>query len=127
FYSAALVPRAAGPALLVGGIDGKVLLAEGGALKPVNGARDWGSDFAALRSGCGAGTQIVTSGSGEALADSLRAFELPALEVIPVSAPLAMEGTVIALWAAPDGKSLLAVVRGAQNRYEVDRVTALCN
>jgi hypothetical protein len=96
-------------------------------LKPVTGTRDWGSDFAALQSGCGAGTQIVASGSGEALGDSLRAYELPAQEAIPASAPLAMDGTVTAMWSAPDGKSLFAVVRNAADQYEVDRVSASCN
>ncbi len=133
FYSAALLPRpTSNAALLIGGIDGKVLLTENGTLKPVSGTRDWGSDFAALHSGCGAGTKIVASGSGEALADSLRAYELPAQEAIPVSDPLAMDGTVTALWTAPDGKSVLAVVRRAANQgsaeqYEVDRVTASCD
>jgi hypothetical protein len=133
FYSAALLPRpASGAALLIGGIDGKIQLTETETLKPVSGTRDWGSDFAALHSGCGTGTQIVASGSGEAIADSLRAYELPAQEAIPASAPLAMEGTVTALWTAPDGKSVLAIVRkrgnqGAGNEYEVDRVTASCN
>jgi len=133
FYSASVFPRpASNVALLVNGIDGKVQLVENGALRPVIGTRDWGSDFAALNSGCGAGTQIIASGSGEALSDSLRAYELPALEAIPASAPLAMEGTVTALWGAPDGKSVLAVVRktaglGSAESYEVDRVTASCN
>lgn len=132
FYSAALLPRPDGAGLLINGIDGKVQLVETGALKPIAGTRDWGSDFGVLHSGCGAGTQIIASGSGEALTDSLRAYELPALEAIPASAPLAMEGTVTALWTAPDGKSVLAVVRkaaaeGQSDQYEVDRVTANCN
>jgi hypothetical protein len=128
FYSAALIPRSAGnAALLIGGIDGKVQMAENGALKIVSGTRDWGSDFAVLHSGCGAGVQVIASSSGEAASDSLRAYELPALEAVPASAPLAIDGTVTALWAAPDGKSVLAVVRNAANQYEVDRVTALCN
>jgi hypothetical protein len=127
FYSAALLPRPAGAALLLGGIDGKVQMAEGGSLKPVSGTRDWGSDFAVVNSGCGAGSEVTASGSGEALSDSLRAYELPALEAVPASAPLAMEGTVTALWSAPDGKSAMAVVRHAAGDYEVDRVTALCD
>jgi hypothetical protein len=127
FYSAALLPRSTGIGWLIGGIDGKVQIIENGALKPVAAARDWGSDFASLHTGCGAGTQIVVSSSGAAATDSLRAFELPAQEVIPASAPLAMDGTVTALWTAPDGKSIFAIVRGADDRYEVDRVTALCN
>jgi hypothetical protein len=128
FYSAGQVVRSAGSApLLVNGIDGKVALVEDGALKPVAGTRDWGSDFAVLRTGCGAGSQIVASSSGEAAADSLRAYELPGQEAVPVSAPLPMDGTVTALWAAPDGKSIFAVVRSAADQYEVDRVTASCN
>jgi hypothetical protein len=136
FYSAATLPRPAGSgvqeALLVNGIDGKVQLTEGSVRKPVSGTRDWGSDFAALSTGCGTGTQIVVSGSGDALADSLRAYELPAQEAIPASAPLATDGTVTALWAAMDGKSVFVVVRkpgvqGAANQYEVDVVTSSCN
>jgi len=128
FYSAAILQRpASGAALLINGIDGKVQIWDGPSLKPVSGTRDWGSDFAALNSGCGAGTQIIASSSGEAPADSLRTYELPALEAIPASAPLAMDGTVTALWTAPDGKSVFAVVRNAADQYEVDRVTASCN
>jgi hypothetical protein len=132
FYTATLLPRPSGAAFLFNGIDGKVQLVENSALKPVSGTRDWGSDFAALNSGCGAGTQIIASGSGEAAADSLRAYELPAQEAVPASAPLAMEGTVTALWSAPGGKSVFAVVRktagpGSADTYEVDRVTASCN
>jgi hypothetical protein len=75
---------------------------------------------------------MVASGSGEAIADSLRAYEVPAQEAIPASAALAMDGTVMALWTAKDGKSVFAVVRrpgnqGAGNQYEVDRITASCN
>ncbi|HVU48916.1 MAG TPA: hypothetical protein VHD85_22505 [Terracidiphilus sp.] len=128
FYSAALQQRAAGnAALVIAGIDGKVRLVGNGTLATVAGTRDWGSDIAVLRSGCGAGTQVIASGSGEAVSDSLRAYDMPALEAVPASPPLAMEGTVTAMWTAPDGKSVLAVVRKAANQYEVDRVTALCN
>jgi hypothetical protein len=132
FYAAVLLPRTSGAALLFNGIDGKVQLVETATLKPIAGTRDWGSDFTVLNSGCGAGTQIVASGSGEAVADSLRAYQIPAQEAIPASAPLAMDGTVTALWTGPDAKSAFAVVRraagqGQKDRYEVDRVTANCN
>jgi len=128
FYSFAEVPRSGGTiAWLVNGIDGKVQIVENGLLKPLSGARDWGSDFAVLKSGCGSGAQVIASGSGEAPNDSLRAYELPAQEAIPASAPLGMNGTVTALWPAADGKSLLAAVRQASGDYEVNRVTALCN
>jgi hypothetical protein len=128
FYAAGLIPRAAGgAALLLAGVDGKVQMVENGAMRTVAGTRDWGSDFAVVRSGCGSGTQVIASSSGEAVSDSLRAFELPALESMPMSAPLTMNGTVTALWTASDGKSAMAAVRNAAGEYEVDRVTALCN
>jgi hypothetical protein len=132
FYTIAIIPHLDRYALLFSGIDGKAQLVDYGALKPVTGTRDWGSDFAAISSGCGAGTQIVASGSGEAIVDSLRAYELPAQEAIPASTPLAMDGTVTALWTALDGKSVFATVRkqGALSQadtYEVDRVSGNCN
>jgi hypothetical protein len=132
FYNAVPIPRPDGTGLLINGIDGKVQLVEAATLKPIAGTRDWGSDFAALHSGCGTGTQIIVSGSGEATSDSLRIYDLPAQEAIPASTALTMEGTVTALWTAPDSKSVFAVVRkpaspGYADTYEVDRVTASCN
>jgi hypothetical protein len=128
FYAAGIIPRAVGgAALIVTGADGRVQMIENGTLRTVAGTRDWGSDFAVVRSGCGTGAQVIVSGSGEAASDSLRAFEIPALEALPASSPLTMDGTVTALWPAPDGKSAFAVVRNAVNQYEVDRVSALCN
>ena len=128
FYSAGMIPRAAGgAAMLFTVVAGRVQLVENGAMRTVAGARDWGSDFAVVRSGCGSGTQVIASSSGEAANDNLRAFEIPALEALPMSAPLAMEGTITGLWTASDGKSAMAVVRKATGEYEVDRVTALCN
>jgi len=128
FYTAVAVPRAAGgSALAAAGIDGRVQLLESPPLKTIAGTRDWGSDLAVLRSGCGSGAQIVASSSGEAASDSLRAYELPALEAVPVSAPLETGGAVTALWAAPDAKSIVAVIQRAPDQFEVDRVSALCN
>lgn len=128
FYSAGMIPRpAGGAALLIAGIDGKVQIVENGTMRAIAGARDWGSDFAVVRSGCGAGTQIIVSSSGEAVNDSLRAFDIPALEAVPESSALTMDGTVTTLWTAQDGRSAMAVVRNTAGQYEVDRVTALCN
>jgi hypothetical protein len=128
FYSAGSIPRpAGGTALLMNAVDGRVKLMDGGALRPVAGTRDWGSDFAVLHSGCGIGAQVIVSGSGEAASDGLRAYEIPALEAVGMSAALNMDGAVTALWTSSDGKSVLAVVRSATGENEVDRVTALCN
>ena len=123
FYAAGMIPRAAGgAAVLLTGVDGKVQIVENGSMRAVAGARDWGSDFAVVRSGCGSGTQVIASSSGEAVSDSLRAFTIPALEAVPESNALKMDGTVTALWTAQDGKSAMAVVR---NRLVNTRWTVL--
>lgn len=133
FYtSAVLQGRSSGAALLVAGIDGKVILAENGQLLPAGGTRDWGSDFAVLNSPCGGGAEVLASSSGEALNDSLRAYEIPAQEAVAVSDPLSLGGSAMAVSPAADGKSVLAIVRttadeGRRFDYEVDRVTATCN
>ena len=127
FYSLAIVPRPSGYGVLTEGVDGNVRLAENGALHMVAGTRDWGSDLAVLQSGCGPGAQIVVSGSGDAVSDSLRAYELTLYEAVPASEPLKVDGSVMALDVAGDSESVLAIVRKANNIYEVDHVTALCN
>jgi hypothetical protein len=91
--------------------------------------RDWGSDLAAVHSGCGSGTQLlVTAMTDAAAADSLRGFEL--VERQPVLAAPAMEfsGAITALWTAADGASAMAVVRNERRgSYEVFNVSIGCN
>ena len=128
FYSLIAIPHPTDdrPALLLTGLNGTVQMMDGDSLKPVAGTRDWGSDIASLHPNCGFGTQILTSASGEAENDSLRAFEMPSQEAVAVSAPLDMGGTITSLSTSPDGASALAIIRKSTMEYEVDRVTALC-
>lgn len=129
FYEAAEIPRAVGPATLLNDVNGPPLLVVNNQLEPVNGAGDWGSDVAALHSACGTGTQLVVSASDTAAAgDTLRAYEIAGREAIPVSAPLQVQGTVMALWPAHDGTEAMAIVRRQDsNAYEVWSVAANCN
>ncbi|HEX4039118.1 MAG TPA: hypothetical protein VHX37_13745 [Acidobacteriaceae bacterium] len=133
FYAASDIPRASGSNTLLNGIDGRVLLIENNVLRPVNGANDWGSDMAVLRSGCGSGAQVLVSGSGAAsgaasAGDSLRAWEIVGREAVPVSAPLSIDGTVMAIQGAPDGTAAIVIVRReAPARDEVWNASALCN
>jgi hypothetical protein len=127
FYSGAVFERTSGTTLLINAIDGRVLIASNGKLTAVNGTDDWGSDFALIQSGCGTGTQVIVSGADTSDGDTLRSYQVTGTEATPSSAPLQIEGTVTALQTEPDGKSVLAFIRNAQNQYEVDRVTALCD
>jgi hypothetical protein len=133
FYDAATVPRPNGTAMLFNGIDGRVVMIENNTMKPIAGARDWGSDLAVIRSACGSGVQVLVSGSGAAPTDSLRAYEIPGHEAEPVSAPLSVDGQVMAMWPSNDGASATVVVQRATTGqaqfvpYEVYSVSALCN
>jgi hypothetical protein len=130
FYSAAELPQASGSSLLVASVDGSVSLVQSGQRKPVAGARDWGSDFAILQPACAANPIVLVTGSGAAQSDSLRAYAIPALEAVPVSAPLAIDGTVTAIAPAENGGA--TVVVRTENptgsiHDEVLRVAAICN
>ena len=129
FYSAAELPRIGQPATLLNTVSGKVLLIDNGVSKPITGADDWGSDFAVVRSGCGSGAQVLVSGSGAGSAgDSLRAFEVPGRETIPVSAALPVNGVIDSLSPAPDSTTATMIVRrDAPTAYEVWNVAAICN
>jgi len=129
FYEAGDLPHETGSSMLLTLVDGRVLLLDGNALKPITGANDWGSDFAVLRSGCGSGAQVLVSGSGAAAAgDSLRAWEISGREAIPVSAPVSVDGVVTAISPSSDGATATVIVRrDAPLRYEVWNGSALCN
>jgi len=142
FYSAVAVPRASGSAMVFSGIDGKFTLLEngsgGGSLKRLAGTRDWGSDLAAIHSGCGPGIQIMASASGAASPDSLRAYEISGREALPVTPPLEMDGAIAAIWPSTDPAAATVIVRREeaavaasaapqQEDYEVYRVSAHCN
>lgn len=129
FYEAAEIPRAGGTATLLNDVNGTAMLIANNQMETVNGAGDWGSDLAVIHSACGTGSQVVVSGAGDASGgDSLRAYEIPGREAIPVSAPLQVPGTVMALWPGSDADHAMAIVRRQDSTgYEVWSVAASCH
>ncbi len=129
FYEAATIPRAGGAATLLDNVGGTATLIENSVDGTVSGTGDWGSDLTAIRSACGTGTQVVVSGSGAAAtSDSLRAYEIAGLEAIPVSAPLQVSGTVMAIWPSrSDGDAVVVVRMPGGGGYEVWSVVASCD
>jgi len=129
FYEAAVIPRAGGPALLLNNVDGTATLIENDVAGTVSGTGDWGSDLAAIQSACGSGVQVLVSGSGAATSsDSLRAYEVAGREAIPVSVPLQVSGTVMAIWPSQNVGDAMVIVRmPANGGYEVCSVSASCN
>ena len=127
FYSAAGIPRPAYTLWVFARLDGSVHLMDG-----VNDvglrARDWGSDLAAVRSSCGAQTQLLVTATGDFdAADVVRAFEIADREPVEVSAPLEFPGPVTALWTSSDAHSATAVVRNLKTgNYDAFELAITC-
>jgi len=132
FYSAAALPRQGYTLWAVAAVDGSAHVIDGVTDQAVRGAR-WGSDLAAVHSGCGAGAQLLVSGEGEPQRepehdrDSVRAFEIPDREPVAVSSALEFDGRITALWPDASGASALAVVKREDTGwYEANRITVSC-
>lgn len=128
FYSAGEILRSRGMTMVFGRVSGEVVFTDGNTLRPLAGARDWGSDISSVRSGCGVGGQLLVSDAGALPSDSLRAYELPEREAVPVSAPMPLDGAVTAMWPSSDGTSAVVVIRKQQpTQYEAYSVSVSCN
>jgi hypothetical protein len=127
FYSEAELSHTTGTAFLFADVSGAVHILESGSHKLLIGARDWGSDIAAVRSQCGSGSQVLASQAGWPDHDSIRAYEISGREATPASAPLNFDGVITALWPAADGTAVTAVVwRPTDNDYLAYSVSVAC-
>ena len=125
FYSAASIPRLNAAQWLFSASDGSTHL--------VDGATDqiafwkWGSDIASIRNSCGGGTQVLVTQAEDDGVDSVRAYEFPDREPLPVSAPLEFSGGITALWTESKGNAAVAVTRNLKTgNYEAFRLTVSC-
>lgn len=126
FYSAAALPREKYTLWLFDALDGQLHLVDG-MTDQILGRLGWGSDIAAVRSGCGSGWQVLATGNGDGSRDTLQAFELPDREPILASQAAEINGAVTALWTDSSGVSATAVVRDSEAaRYEAFRITITC-
>ena len=126
FYAAASLPRSNYTLWVLTAVDGSIHLIDGITDQAVRGGRS-GSDLAAVHSSCGAGTQLLISGAGDAGHDTLRAFEIPDRDPVAVSSPLELDGTVTALWADGSLTSAVAILKREDTGwYEANRITVSC-
>ena len=127
FYSAAGIPRPAYTLWAFARLDGSVHLMDGVNDVGIR-ARDWGSDLAAVKSSCGAQTQLLVTGTGDGdAADVVRAFEIADREPVEVGAPVELAGPVTALWTSSDARSATAVVRNLKTgNYDAFELAITC-
>jgi hypothetical protein len=123
FYSAAAVPRANYVLWLFADVDGQVHLVDG--VTEQSTKLNWGSDLVSVRTGCGAGWQVLATAADITNGDSLRAYEIADRDPAPVSAALDLSGEITALWPDVKYDSAIAIVRG-RGEYEAFRVAVAC-
>jgi hypothetical protein len=127
FYSAAALPREKYALWLFDAVDGRLHLVDGMTDQTL-GRLGWGSDIAAVRSGCGSGWQVLATSNGDGPQDTLQAFELPDREPVPASQTAELNGVITELWTDSSGVSATAVVRNSETgRYEAFRITVTCS
>ena len=125
FYSAAFVPREKYTLWLFAAADGKVHLIDGMNEQP--STFPWGSDIASVRTGCGAGSQVLATTSGDQAEDSIRAYEFPDRDPVAVSAAVDFPGPVSALWTEARGDSAIVIVKDRDaGSYEAFRLSLAC-
>jgi hypothetical protein len=128
FFSAASIAQGKDALWIFAGIDGQVLSFDGTSVRPLTGAaHEWGSDLAAVRSGCGSGAQLLATQSGPGVpTDSVQAFEIAEREPLAASTPLNFDGSITALWATAGGSAATVIVHTAQGGYDAYSVSLAC-
>lgn len=126
FYSAAAFPRAGYVFWLFTGADGTLHRVDGMTDQPMK--LNWGSDLAVVRSACGTGLALLATSDAAAGADAVRAYDVPDRDPVPVSAPLEFDGPVVAMWAAGNADSAVAVTTNRETgKYEAYRLQVACS
>jgi hypothetical protein len=130
FFSGAAWPNGDQRIWLFAGTDGRSRLYQNDLSVPAALFNSWGSNLAALHSGCGSGWQLLVSAPGDTTRpDSVQALEITGREALPISAPIDLAGSISALWTSGKGSETVnAVMQSpATGKYEAFILTVSCN
>lgn len=127
FYSAAPIPRDKYVLWVFAGIDGQVREVDGVNVQTLSRPA-WGSDIASVRTNCGSGWQVlVSSNSDGATPDTIRAYEFPDRDPVPMSQAVESNGSISSLWTETSGNTAVVVSRNWETgKYEAFRLTIAC-
>ena len=124
FYSAAVLPRGK---WIFARSDGTVHVQDPQIDTPLRNAR-WGSDIAALNSGCGSGSQVLATGTDSSTPDAVHVLDVSDRDATEIAPAIELPGPVTALWTTFEGKTAVAVVHNLKtDRYDAFELAIACN
>ncbi len=128
FFSAAVMKSREVTHWILTGLDGVARLYEDSAT-PAAVYSGWGSEIAAVGSGCGAAWQVLVTRAGDwTQPDSVATYEIDGGQAVAVSQPVEFAGPIVSLWPATDGKTANAVVHDLKSgQYEAYSLSIICS
>jgi hypothetical protein len=130
FFSAAAWTTSDQPYWLFTGTDGRARLYRNDLSTPAAVFSGWGSNLAALHSGCGSGWQLLASAPTDNTGpDTLQAVEVGGREAQTVSPAVDLPGPVAAMWTSGKNGDAVNVVMQSPvtGKYEALIFTVSCN
>jgi hypothetical protein len=129
FFSAASTQSGNTREWVFAGTDGRARLFINDLTAPWATLSDWGSNIAAVQSGCGTGWQILVSFPNDLThADAIQAMEVQSREAVSVSSPVELSGPVLAFWPGENPQTAHAVVQSlSTGKYEAWNFSIGCN
>lgn len=127
FFTAAAIPREKYVLWILAGVDRQLHLLDGINEQAAPKIR-WGSDIAGVHTDCRSSWQVLATSANDEGEDWIQSFEFPDRAPVAVSEKMTVDGKITALWAAPDGKSAIAIRRQTDgSKYEATQLTFTCN
>ena len=113
---------------LLAGLDGRARVYDA-TRREVSVVSGWGSDIAAVESGCRNGDQVLATRPGEAGdPDAVQIFEVTERRVEPAGDPATFAGPVVALWPSGRKGEAVAIARSSETgRYAAYSLAITCN
>jgi hypothetical protein len=130
FFSTAAWTSSDQPHWLFTGTDGRARLYQNDLSSPAAVFSGWGSNLAALHSGCGSGWQLLASAPTDSTGpDTVQAVEIAGREALTVSPAMDLPGPVAAMWTSGKNSDAVNVVMQSPltGKYEALILTVSCN
>ncbi len=126
-FFAAAVLQSESRTWAVSSLDGRTQF-YGQKIQNASVSETWGSELAAIQTGCGSGWQILANRlSSSSGTDFLQAYEMSNRAAVAVSTPVEFPGPIVALWPSSREPAATAVSHNLKtDRYEAFRIVVAC-